>query len=142
MKMKIDHVIPLPTQAVELLRGLKVFTGENTYLFPHRDDRKRPMTDAALRQALRLMGYAGRLTPHGFRGTASTALNEMNYRSEWVERQLAHADGNSSRASYNHADYVDQRRQMLQDWADLMDELSKPKSALVLGKFGHAAKAA
>ncbi|HEX5092549.1 MAG TPA: integrase arm-type DNA-binding domain-containing protein [Burkholderiales bacterium] len=139
MKMRNDHVIPLPTQAVELLRGLKVFTGEYVYLFPHRDDRKRPMTDAALRQALRLMGYRGRLVPHGFRGTASTALNEMNYRSEWIESQLAHTEGNSSRAAYNHASYIDQRRQMLQEWADLIDQLTKPQSTLVLGRFARAA---
>ncbi len=85
MKMGEEHLIPLPTQAVELLRGLKFLTGDYPHLFPHRDNRKRPMTDAALRQALRALGYSRKLTPHGFRATASTALNEMGYRASGLK---------------------------------------------------------
>ncbi|MSQ58802.1 MAG: DUF4102 domain-containing protein [Betaproteobacteria bacterium] len=128
MKMGEEHLIPLPTQAVDLLRGLKFLTGDYPYLFPHRDHRLKPMTDAALRQALRVLGYSRKLTPHGFRGTASTALNELGYRGDWIEKQLAHEESKRSRASYNHAIYLEDRRNMLQGWADLIDEMSDPNS--------------
>ena len=139
MKMGEEHLIPLPRQVVELLRGLKFLTGDYPHLFPHRDDRKRPMTDAALRQALRALGYSRKLTPHGFRATASTALNELGYRGDWIEKQLAHEERKRSRASYNHAIYLEDRRNMLQGWADLIGEMEKPESKVIPGKFGQAA---
>ena len=128
MKMQEEHLIPLPRQAVDLLRGLKFLTGDYPYLFPHRDYRHKPMTDNALRQALRILGYSRKLTPHGFRGTASTALNELGYRGDWIEKQLAHEERKKSRASYNHAVYLEDRRVMLQGWADLIDQMSHPDS--------------
>lgn len=123
MKARRDHVVPLPRQCVEILGGLKILTGDQQYLFPHRDDRKRPMTTAALRQALRKLGFSRKLSPHGFRGTASTALNELGYESDWVEVQLAHVDSNRTRATYNHARYLIARADMLQAWADLLDKM-------------------
>lgn len=139
MKMGEEHLIPLPNQAVDLLRGLKFLTGEYPYLFPHRDQRHKPMTDNALRQALRILGYSRRLAPHGFRATASTALNELGYRGDWIEKQLAHGERKRSRASYNHAIYLEDRRNMLQGWADLIDEMTKSISKVVPRRFGQAA---
>ena len=132
MKMRKEQLIPLPTQAVDLLRGLKFLTGDYPYLFPHRDYRQKPMTDNALRQALRVLGYSRKLTPHGFRGTASTGLNELGYRSDWIEKQLAHSEPKQSRASYNHAIYLEERRGMLQGWADLIDDMTNPGSKVLL----------
>ncbi len=106
---------------------------------PHRDQRHKPMTDNAWRQALRILGYSRRLTPHGFRATASTALNELGYRGDWVEKPLAHEERKRSRASYNHAIYLEDRRNMLQGWADLIDEMAKPNNTVVPGRFGQAA---
>lgn len=139
MKSGNEHVIPLPTQAVALLRGLKFLTGEYPHLFPHRDRRRDAMTAAALRQALRNLGYSRKLTPHGFRATASTVLNEMGYRGDWIEKQLAHEERSRSRASYNHAVYLEDRRRMLQDWAELIDEMSRAATNVVAGSFGRAA---
>jgi len=139
MKMGEEHLIPLPSQAVELLRGLKFLTGKYPHLFPHRDQRLKAMTDSALRQALRSLGYSRKLTPHGFRGTASTTLNEMGYRGDWIEKQLAHGERKRSRGSYNHAIYLEDRRTMLQGWADLIDEMTKSTSNVVPGRFGQAA---
>ena len=139
MKMGEEHLIPLPRQVVEMLRGLKFITGDYSHLFPHRDDRKRSMTDAALRQALRVLGYSRKLTPHGFRATASTALNELGYPGDWIEKQLAHEERKRSRASYNHAIYLEDRRDMLQTWANLIDEMAKPESKVIAGRFGQAA---
>lgn len=138
MKMREEHLIPLPSQAVDLLRGLKFLTGEYPHLFPHRDYRHKPMTGNALRQALRILGYSRKLTPHGFRATASTALNELGYRGDWIEKQLAHEEGKQSRASYNHAIYLEDRRAMLQGWADLIDQMSNPESKVTLIKRAAA----
>jgi integrase len=131
MKMREEHLIPLPRQAVDLLRGLKFLTGDYPHLFPHRDYRHKPMTDNALRQALRILGYSRKLTPHGFRATASTALNELGYRGDWIEKQLAHEERKQSRASYNHAIYLEDRRVMLQGWADLIDAMANPESNVI-----------
>jgi integrase len=139
MKMREEHVIPLPTQAVALLRGLKFLTGDYPHLFPHRDRRHDAMTTAALRQALRNLGYSRKLTPHGFRATASTVLNEMGYRGDWIEKQLAHEERSRSRASYNHAIYLEDRRRMLQDWANVIDEMAKVTTNVTPGVFGRAA---
>ncbi len=142
MKMGEEHLIPLPRQAVNLLRGLKFLTGDYPYLFPHRDQRKKPMTDSALRQALRALGYSRKVTPHGFRSTASTALNELGYRGDWIEKQLAHEERKRSRASYNHAIYLEDRRKMLQGWADLIDEMEMNEKRVILGNFGQRASVA
>ncbi len=139
MKMGEEHLIPLPRQAVDLLRGLKFLTGEYPHLFPHRDNRHKSMTDNALRQALRILGYSRKLTPHGFRATASTALNELGYRGDWIEKQLAHEERKRSRASYNHAIYLEDRRNMLQAWADLIDVMAIPSNKVITGNFGQVA---
>jgi integrase len=139
MKLGRDHIVPIPRQGVQLLRGLRLLTGEQAYVFPHRDDRSRPMTAAALRQALRSLGFSKKLTPHGFRATASTALNEMGFNGDWIEVQLAHLDSNRSRSTYNRALYLENRAVMLQAWADLIDTMSNPHPNVVVGKFQRAA---
>ncbi|MGT2506424.1 tyrosine-type recombinase/integrase [Cupriavidus basilensis] len=123
MKMRKAHTVPLPRQAVDLLRTLHALTGRHLHVFPHRDDMRQPMTDAALRQALKSLGWAGTYSPHATRTTGSTRLNEMGFPADWIERQLAHTDPNTVRRTYNHADYLADRVTMMQQWADYLDAL-------------------
>jgi integrase len=123
MKKRIEHVMPLPAQAVDVLRSMHGVTGRHTHVFPNRDDRTKPMTDAAMRQALKNMGWSGKYSPHATRTTGSTKLNEMGYRSDWIEKQLAHVEVNAVRRTYNHADYLADRAAMMQQWADYLDTL-------------------
>ena len=121
MKTRKAHTVPLPKQAVELLRAVHGVTGERSFVFPNRDDRTQPMTDNALRQALKNLGWSGRYSPHATRTTGSTRLNEMGYTADWIERQLAHVEPNAVRRTYNHADYFADRAKMMQHWADMLD---------------------
>ncbi len=121
MKMRREHLVPLPRQAVELLRGMHTLTKERQHVFPNRDNRKRPMVAAAFRQMLHVMGWSGKYSPHATRTTGSTRLNEMGYSPDWIERQLAHAEPNAVRRTYNHADYFADRAKMMRQWADLLD---------------------
>ena len=123
MKMKSPHIVPLASQAVELLTTLKEITGWSVYLFPHRHDPKKTMSNNTILQALKRMGYQGKMTGHGFRGIASTALHEQGYTHEHIELQLAHAPRNAVSAAYNHALYLLPRTVMMQQWADYLDEL-------------------
>ena len=123
MKKRELHVVPLSAQAVELLRELRSLTGTSQYLFPNVRRPRSCMTATTLNRALERMGYGGQFSAHGFRATASTLLNEMGYRSDLIERQLAHAERNKTRASYNQAEYLPERRQMMQAWADYLDTL-------------------
>jgi integrase len=121
MKMRTAQAVPLPRQAVDLLRAVHGVTGERSFVFPNRDDRTQPMTDNALRQALKNLGWSGRYSPHATRTTGSTRLNEMGYAADWIERQLAHVEPNAVRRTYNHADYFADRAKMMQHWADMLD---------------------
>ena len=123
MKMKSPHIVPLATQAIELLTTLKDLTGWSVYLFPHQHDPKKTMSNNTILQALKRMGYQGKMTGHGFRGIASTALHEQGYTHEHIELQLAHAPRNAVSAAYNHALYLQPRTLMMQQWADYLDEL-------------------
>lgn len=123
MKKRKEHVMPLPTQSVEVLRAMHGITGQHVHVFPNRDDRTKPMTDAAMRQALKNMGWSGKYSPHATRTTGSTKLNEMGYRSDWIEKQLAHTEVNAVRRTYNHADYLTDRAKMMQHWADFIGGL-------------------
>lgn len=124
MKARRPHLIPLSRQAVTALRELQRITGGYTLAFPGRTDPARPMSEAAVNQLLKRSGYEGRATGHGFRHTMSTTLHERGYPSEWVETQLAHADKNTIRGTYNHATYLESRRDMLQWYADNLDSLA------------------
>src|SRR5262249_43972000 len=121
MKMREEHLVPLSQQAIGLLRELHELTGGQRWLFPNLRRPKTHMTMTTLNRALERMGYGGRGSSHGFRATASTILNELGYRSELIERQLAHKDRNKSRASYNQATYLEERTKMMQNWADFID---------------------
>lgn len=123
MKMRRDHIVPLADQVVVFLKELFEVTGNEIYIFPNSTKSKAPMSNNAVNMALKRLGYKGKIVPHGFRSMASTLLNEQGYNSDWIEKQLAHEEGNSIRRAYNHAEYLDDRRQMLQDWADYLDEL-------------------
>ncbi|MEW6169287.1 MAG: tyrosine-type recombinase/integrase [Pseudomonadota bacterium] len=123
MKKRMEHRVPLPAQAVNLLKSLQPLTGHRPHVFPHRDRRSEPMTDANLRQALHAMGWAGRYSPHATRTTGSTILNEQGYPADWIERQLAHGEPNRVRSTYNHARHFADRTRMMQAWADYLDSL-------------------
>lgn len=134
MKMREPHIVPLAPQAVELLRELKKITGGQRWLFPNYRRPDSYMTGTTMNRALERMGYGGRFSSHGFRATASTILNEMGYKPDVIERQLAHKERNQVRASYNRAQYLPERRQMLMDWADMVDAW-ETGSNVIPGKF-------
>jgi integrase len=123
MKARRPHVVPLPLQAIAILRQLEEITGEYPLVFPGQNNSDRPMSDNTINKALRLMGYEGRQTGHGFRHLLSTELNGRGYNRDWIERQLAHGDNNEIRDTYNHANYLEQRREMMQAWADSIGAL-------------------
>lgn len=123
MKARRPHVVPLPRQAITILRQLQELTGGYPLVFPGQNKSDRPMSDNTINKALRLIGYEGLQTGHGFRHLLSTELNGRGYNSDWIERQLAHGDKNEIRDTYNHATYLEQRREMMQAWADSIDAL-------------------
>ncbi len=124
MKMKALHVVPLAPQAVAILSELKPLTGGGQYVFPGRNGR--PMSENAIRVALIAMGFE--LTAHGFRGTASTILNESGkFRHDVIERQLAHAPRNKVASAYNHAQYLSERRDMMLQWANFLTAIRDGK---------------
>jgi integrase len=120
MKARRPHIVPLPRQAVAILRQLQEVTGRYELVFAGANP-QRPMSENTVNKALRLMGYEGRQTGHGFRHLLSTELNGRGYNKDWIERQLAHGDSDEIRGTYNHAAYVEQRREMMQSWADSID---------------------
>jgi len=121
MKMKTPHVVPLSTQAVTLLRSLHTLTGHSALLFPGERDHQKSMSNNTILGALDRMGYAGRMTGHGFRGIASTLLHEQGWPHWHIELQLAHQERNQVSASYNHAIYLQPRAQMMQAWSNYLD---------------------
>jgi integrase len=116
------YIVPLSTQAREIVRDLlDRMEPSQVYLLRNRKDPRRYLSESALNGALKRMGFANRLTGHGMRGTFSTAFHEADYPDAWIEAQLSHTDPNAVRGAYNHAEYVEQRRRMMQDWADRLD---------------------
>ena len=126
MKMRRPHLIPLSRQVLKWLKELKKLTGHRKHLFPNRNDPMRPASHAVILRALYRMGYGGKMTGHGFKSVASTHLNE--HKNEWgfhkdaIELQLAHVERNASRAAYNMAEYLPERRKIMQRWSDYLDE--------------------
>jgi hypothetical protein len=117
------YIVPLPRQAIEIVRYLLAAASPaQQYLLAHRSDLRERVSENTFNAALIRMGYKDQLTGHGIRATISTALNELGYAGEWIEAQLSHCDPNKIRAAYNHAEYVEQRRRMMQDWADRLDQ--------------------
>lgn len=119
--MRKQHIVPLSKQAVALLRELNELTGHGGYLFPVQGTKRGTMPGATLRNAINKMGYGTIVHPHGFRGTFSTVLNELGYKPDVIERQLAHGERNAVRASYHHAEYLLERKAMMQDYSDLLE---------------------
>ena len=124
MKMKDPHIVPLSSQAVEILTEILPITGKGRYVFPSVRTNARPMSDNTVLAALRRMGFTKEeMSGHGFRAMASTVLHEQGWPSDVIERQLAHAERNSIKAAYNHAQHLPERRKMMQAWADYLDSL-------------------
>ena len=125
MKMRSAHIIPLASQTLAVLQELRDLNGDSDLVFPGANIKSKPISENTLLYALYRMGYHGRATGHGFRSTASTLLNEMGYRPDVIERQLAHTEGNKVRAAYNRAEYLPERIEMMQIWADYLDVLKE-----------------
>lgn len=125
MKMGVQHIVPLSEQVIALLKELQRLTGSGKYLFPSNRTKTRPISENTLNAALRRLGYSKEeMTSHGFRSMASTLLNEQGWNHDAIERQLAHAERNGVRASYNYAEYLTVRKEMMQSWADYLDSLA------------------
>jgi integrase len=124
MKMRRPHIVPLARQVLAILKELRPLTGDGRYLFSSMRTRDRPMSENTLNAALRRMGYSkDEMCSHGFRGMASTLLHEQGWPSDVVERQLAHGERNAVKAAYNHAEHLEEHREMMQSWADWLDAL-------------------
>ncbi|MCF8177726.1 MAG: tyrosine-type recombinase/integrase [Sulfuritalea sp.] len=137
MKMREAHIVPLSQQSIDVLKRMQPLTGEGRLVFPSSISRERPISENTVVYALARMGYKGRMTGHGFRSVASTLLNEQGYRHDVIERQLAHAEKNAVRAAYNRAEYLPERKSMMQEWADYLDKLKA--GAVVIPLHGHVA---
>ena len=124
MKMREQHIVPLSTQATEILRELHPLTGDGKYVFPSARTSARPMSENTVTAALRRLGFTkDEMTAHGFRSMASTILNEQGWDRDAIERQLAHAERDNVRAAYNFAEHLPLRRKMMQSWSDYLDGL-------------------
>ena len=125
MKMKVEHVVPLCTQAVELLRSVQPITGHGRYVFPSLRTGERPMSENTINGAVRAMGYSKEVhTAHGFRATARTILDEvLGERVDLIEHQLAHAVKDANGRAYNRTSHLPARRVMMQNWANYLDKL-------------------
>lgn len=124
MKVRALHIVPLSKQALAVIEELRPLTGGGRYLFPSERGEQRAMSENTVNAALRRMGYTREeMTGHGFRGMASTRLHELGYSHQVIEAQLAHAERNEVSAAYNHALYLADRRALMQEWADQLDEL-------------------
>ena len=122
MKMALPHLVPLSRQAIELLESLLPLTGRKQYVFYNHSTAK-PMSSNAILCVIRTMGYNGKMTGHGFRGLASTTLHEQGYKHDAIEIQLAHRVGNAVSQAYNHAQHLEYRTKMMQEWSDYIDSL-------------------
>jgi integrase len=125
MKMKEEHIVPLSTQSIKVLRELHTITGHSKNVFPSQHNPRGIMSENTFLRVLDVLGYKSKATGHGFRSTASTILNEHGFRADVIERQLAHAERNQIRAAYNHAEYLPERITMMQWWGDYVEQRSK-----------------
>jgi len=131
MKMRTEHVVPLSRQALETLREVRAIGGGSRFVFPGRNPDK-PISNNTMLFALYRLGYKGKMTGHGFRAIASTVLNESGFRSDVIERQLAHCERDEVRGSYNRAEYLPERTAMMQQWADMLDALAEGAKVIPL----------
>jgi len=136
-KTKIQHIVPLSDQAIKILEEVKQVTSTSVYVFPSSRNDGRPMSDNAVRTALRTLGYTNDdMCPHGFRTTASTLLNEQGWSPDAIERQLSHMPKDQVRAAYNRAQYLDERRRLMQSWANYLDQLKSGSNVIPFRKQG------
>lgn len=135
MKMKRPHIVPLSDQVIALFKLIEPISKHRPLVFIGRNDPRKPISKESVNQVIELLGYKGRLTGHGFRHTMSTILHEEGFNSAWIETQLAHVDKNAIRGTYNHAQYLDGRREMMQWYADYIDNLGK-EVIVTKGVFG------
>lgn len=124
MKMNNEHVVPLSSQALTIIAELKTIAGDSRYLLPGRNANK-SISNNTMLFALYRLGYKGKVTGHGFRAVASTALNESGFNPDAIERQLAHGEKNEIRVAYNRAKYLPERKTMMQWWSDHLEALEK-----------------
>ena len=136
MKMKAEHVVPLTKQALALLAEIKKLASGSRFVFPGRN-RDKPISNNTMLFALYRMGYRGKMTGHGFRAVASTILNEAGFQPDVIERQLAHCERNQVRGAYNRAEYLPERKRMMQHWANYLDLVES--GAKVIPMHGGAA---
>jgi len=132
MKITAEHIVPLSRQAIAILDELKPLTGSYELVFPNQNNVTRVMSENTLLYAMYRMGYHSKATVHGFRATASTILNEMGFRPDVIERQLAHAERNKVRAAYHRSEYLGDRRQMMQAWSDYIGGLATGSNVIPL----------
>ena len=140
MKARVQHIVPLSKQAVRILRELHPLTGEGRYVFPGVRTSDRPMSENTVNAALRRLGYTNdEMTGHGFRSMASTLLNENGWNRDAIERQLAHGERDAVRAAYNYAEFLPERRKMMQWWADYLTNLAKGGDVIPMKRGNKAA---
>jgi len=136
MKMRAEHVVPLTRQGLAILSELKEISGGSRYVFPGRN-RDKPISNNTMLFALYRLGYKGKMTGHGFRAVASTILNEAGFQPDVIERQLAHCERNQVRGAYNRAEYLPERKRMMQHWTDYLDRIEA--GAKIIPLHGDAA---
>lgn len=137
MKMSADHLVPLSRQSVQTLKEISLLTGQYDLVFPGQVNHDKPMSENTLLYAMYRMGYHGRATVHGFRATASTILNESGFNRDVIERQLAHIERNKVRAAYHRSEYLEERKKLMQWWADYLDGI-ETDSNVVPGNFSKS----
>jgi integrase len=130
MKMRTAHIVPLSPQAVEVLQALQELRGRSEFVFPGERDHEKPMSNGAILMAMKRMGYSGRMTGHGFRSIASTALHELGHDHDIIELQLAHLTGNEVSRAYNSASHLAERRALMCAWANHLDALRRGAKVL------------
>jgi integrase len=125
MKMRMPHIVPLSSQSLSILKALHPITGGGLYVFPSARRGGRPLSEGGVRKALRSLGFTNeQVTPHGFRATARTILDEiLGFRVDYIEQQLAHAVKDANGRAYNRTKHLPERKQMMQTWADYLDKL-------------------
>lgn len=123
MKMKRPHHVPLSRQALDILKAIHAITGNREYVFYSARSKSRHISNGAILNALKRLGYQNKMTGHGFRTIASTILNEKGYAPDWIERQLAHAEKDKIRSAYNRAEYSLERMKMMQDYSDILERM-------------------
>ena len=125
MRMEEKHIVPLSKQSIKILQQIRELHNNSELVFPSHTTPNKPISENTLLYTMYRMGYHSRATPHGFRSTASTILNEKGFNKDHIERQLAHGERNKVRASYNHADYLQERHKLMQWWANYIDKICK-----------------